>query len=399
MKKFFLAFFFFFLLIGNLYQPNTRVQASTQFLDVPNNYWAKKEIDFLAGTGIIQGYKNGKFGINEKVTRSQAAIMIVRALKLDTKNRPNPGFQDVPRTHPAYNEIAAAVDEGIFSKSSKFYPSKTLTRAEMAKVLVNAFHLKYEQDVHYKDVNPSNWSAKFISTLSTNGITTGYADLTYKGNQPITRSHFSVFLARVLNESFRPKIIIFPKRIAPEVYYPVVKGIGSTAEKKINSAFYQKGLQGKQAFQEVQKLKKEYPQDSLTKYYTYSMTYKVMRSDSRFISIKFNDYSYTGGAHGLYDYSSYNFETSTGKQFHTLKEFFGDSSSDYVSIINNEIWDKIYQRQLTDPYYFENFDSIDPETDRFYLTNKGVGVYFSLYEYTSFAEGIPEFVIPYSYFE
>ena len=398
MKKRFLVFFVFFLLIGNLYLPNIQVHASTQYLDVPNNYWAKKEIEYLANTGIIKGYKNGNFGINEKVTRSQAATMIVRALKLDTRNRPNPGFQDVPKNYPAYKEIATAVDEGIFSKSRKFYPNKSLTRAEMAKVLVNAFHLKFEQDVNYKDVNPSNWSAKFISILSTNGIAIGYTDLTFKGSQPITRSHFAVFLARVLNENFRPKIIIFPKRIAPDVYYPIVKGIGSTAEEKINNALYQKGLQGKQAYQEVQKSKQDYSDDPFSKYYTYNMTYEVMRSDSQFISIKFNDYSYMGGAHGLYDYTSYNFETSSGKQYHTLKEYFGNSS-DYVSAINNEIRKKIYQRQLTDPYYFENFDSIDPETDRFYLTNKGVGVYFSLYEYTSFAEGIPEFVIPYSYFE
>ncbi|MEK4886161.1 S-layer homology domain-containing protein [Bacillus sp. FSL W8-1127] len=398
MKKRFLVFFVFFLLIGNLYLPNIQVHASTQYLDVPNNYWAKKEIEYLANTGIIKGYKNGNFGINEKVTRSQAATMIVRALKLDMRNRPNPGFQDVPKNYPAYKEIATAVDEGIFSKSRKFYPNKSLTRAEMAKVLVNAFHLKFEQDVNYKDVNPSNWSAKFISILSTNGIAIGYTDLTFKGSQPITRSHFAVFLARVLNENFRPKIIIFPKRIAPDVYYPIVKGIGSTAEEKINNALYQKGLQGKQAYQEVQKSKQDYSDDPFSKYYTYNMTYEVMRSDSQFISIKFNDYSYMGGAHGLYDYTSYNFETSSGKQYHTLKEYFGNSS-DYVSVINNEIRKKIYQRQLTDPYYFENFDSIDPETDRFYLTNKGVGVYFSLYEYTSFAEGIPEFVIPYSYFE
>jgi hypothetical protein len=397
-KKRFLVFFVFFLLIGNLYLPNIQVHASTQYLDVPNNYWAKKEIEYLANTGIIKGYKNGNFGINEKVTRSQAATMIVRALKLDMRNRPNPGFQDVPKNYPAYKEIATAVDEGIFSKSRKFYPNKSLTRAEMAKVLVNAFHLKFEQDVNYKDVNPSNWSAKFISILSTNGIAIGYTDLTFKGSQPITRSHFAVFLARVLNENFRPKIIIFPKRIAPDVYYPIVKGIGSTAEEKINNALYQKGLQGKQAYQEVQKSKQDYSDDPFSKYYTYNMTYEVMRSDSQFISIKFNDYSYMGGAHGLYDYTSYNFETSSGKQYHTLKEYFGNSS-DYVSVINNEIRKKIYQRQLTDPYYFENFDSIDPETDRFYLTNKGVGVYFSLYEYTSFAEGIPEFVIPYSYFE
>jgi hypothetical protein len=117
------------------------VEASTTFLDVKSNYWAKKEIDYLTNLGIIKGYSNGKFGINDSVKRAQVAIMLVRALKLNTNNRPNPEFSDIPTNHYAYKEIATVVDEGLFSKAEKFNPEGTLTRGQMSKIFSEAFNL------------------------------------------------------------------------------------------------------------------------------------------------------------------------------------------------------------------------------------------------------------------
>ncbi|MBB3908173.1 S-layer homology domain-containing protein [Anoxybacillus rupiensis] len=49
------------------------------------------------------------------------------------------------KDHPDYDYIKAAVNEGIFKgdDSGKFGPDKPLTRAQMAKVLVEAFHVNY----------------------------------------------------------------------------------------------------------------------------------------------------------------------------------------------------------------------------------------------------------------
>ncbi|WP_214484485.1 hypothetical protein [Bacillus sp. SM2101] len=45
------------------------------------------------------------------------AVMFVRALGLNTSNRPDLGFSDISKDHIYYKEIAAVVDGGISPKS------------------------------------------------------------------------------------------------------------------------------------------------------------------------------------------------------------------------------------------------------------------------------------------
>ncbi len=395
MKKIALPLIVSFLL---LFTVALKGEAKTSFTDVSDSYWAKEEIQFLANQGIIKGYSNGKFGVNENIKRSQAAVMLARALNLNLENRPNPGFKDVPKSHASYKQIAAVVDEGFFSKAAKFNPDAQLTRAEMAKVLTNAYKLSYSEDVSFKDVSQKYWGARYISALASNGVTLGYPDLTFKPGTQITRAHFSVFLARTINDEFKSSITVLPKKMEEGVYYPVVRGLDSASEDKINRYLYEKGLQGKAAYADMKEMAREMSSlDPLAKYYTYTMDYKVKVSNEENISILFNDYEYAGGAHGLYHYTAFNFDSATGAKYDDISELFDDSS--YGGIINREVRSQIYQRVASGEFSsFDTFYSIDPYTEDFYITNEGVGVYFGLYEYTSFADGIPEFVIPNSLF-
>ena len=178
--------------------------AATNFKDVPTNHWAKKEIDYLVNLGVIKGYKSGVFKPNDSVTNAQVAVMLVRALKLNTNGRPNPKLQDVYSTHYAYKAIATVIDEGIFPKTNKFYPNEPISRESMARALVNAFNLKGTNHVNFIDVPTNYWAYTYITKLAYNNITTGYPDGTFRPKNKVTRAQFSAFLARALNEKFRP---------------------------------------------------------------------------------------------------------------------------------------------------------------------------------------------------
>ena len=67
-------------------------EAKTDFNDVKQEYWARDYIYFLSDQKVIFGYPNGDFGAEDPIRRVDAATMIVRALDLDTANRPNPNF-------------------------------------------------------------------------------------------------------------------------------------------------------------------------------------------------------------------------------------------------------------------------------------------------------------------
>jgi hypothetical protein len=188
---------------------------TANFKDVSNDFWAKAEIDYLMGEGIIRGYQDGTFKPNHDVTNSQAAIMLVRALKVNTTNRPNPNFSDVSSTHPAYKEIATAVDAGIFPKGKTFDPNGPISRESMARALVNAFKLQGTKSFRFSDVPSSYWAYPYIVKLAENDITTGYSDGTFKAKNNVTRAQFAAFTARALSSDYRPTLYGIPGNMNP----------------------------------------------------------------------------------------------------------------------------------------------------------------------------------------
>lgn len=171
------------------------------FSDLPLNYQYQKEIEYLVQKNVISGYSNGTFQPNTNLKRAHAAVIISRALGLDTSKVKNPGFKDVPTTHTYYKEIAAVANAGIVSgkEGNMFDPSGTLTRGQMAKILTEAYHLSGTSSKVFKDVSSSDWTYKYIQALATNNITTGYQDGTFKPTVAISRAHFSVFLYRTIH--------------------------------------------------------------------------------------------------------------------------------------------------------------------------------------------------------
>ncbi|AEH47399.1 S-layer homology domain-containing protein [Parageobacillus thermoglucosidasius] len=202
MRKFYRFVLVFSLLVSIVF-PGVVTEAKSKFKDVPEDFWAKAEIEFLSSKGIIKGYNDGTFKPNEPVKRVQAAIMITRALGLNTSNRPNPGFKDIKNLDKeAYNAIAAVVDEGIFPKGTYFNPHKPLTRGDMAIALLEAYDLKGEYTGYVWDVDKNTKTFRAVNALAANGITKIYEDGTFKPNNSVTRAQFSVFFARTIDKSF-----------------------------------------------------------------------------------------------------------------------------------------------------------------------------------------------------
>ncbi|MGE8080460.1 S-layer homology domain-containing protein [Peribacillus loiseleuriae] len=75
------------------------------FSDVPTNFWAHDEIHFLTNEKIINGYPDGSFKPVQSITKIQSANTIIRSLQLDTNNRPNPNFKDMPASPPITRQL------------------------------------------------------------------------------------------------------------------------------------------------------------------------------------------------------------------------------------------------------------------------------------------------------
>ncbi|WP_186667817.1 DUF4855 domain-containing protein [Sporosarcina sp. BP05] len=226
------------LLCMNLFTPQAGAQA---FKDVPTDHWAHDEIRFLTDKQVIRGFSDGNFKPLTTLTRKDAAVMIVRALKLPAVKTPTVRPTDLMPTMGGYTEMMIAAKQGMFTISNnKFQPGSPLTREEMARVLAVAYDYKGSGKSTFKDLAKSNPYYKFIDAIATNGVTTGYSDGTFKPEIAVNRAQFSTFLKRVYEQPHSYTVkqdgkVLQEFRSAEEAIALAVKNPGATVHPKSNS--------------------------------------------------------------------------------------------------------------------------------------------------------------------
>jgi hypothetical protein len=170
---------------------------ANEFSDVSRYHWAYQDIKFLSDKEVIKGHL-GKFSPNASITRNDAAIMLVRAMNLETPAEPQVIPADMNPSTRGYNEVLAVLDKGMFSLTdNKFDPGKPLTRKDMAMALAVGFEYIGSGKSRFKDLPAHDPYYPFVDAIAENKVTTGYGDGTFKPDLTVDRLQFAVFLARI----------------------------------------------------------------------------------------------------------------------------------------------------------------------------------------------------------
>lgn len=132
-------------------------------------------------------------------TRADIASTLAEKLELEPENKAV-NFVDVTSTHPNIDAIAAVAEAGIFTgnQANQFMPEGNLTRAQMAKVLVEAFELEGSKPVPFTDVADDHYAKEYIETLYFHGITVGVTPELYGTNDKVSEKHFNTFIERAV---------------------------------------------------------------------------------------------------------------------------------------------------------------------------------------------------------
>ncbi|MFC4354331.1 S-layer homology domain-containing protein [Chryseomicrobium palamuruense] len=192
------------VLAGSLLLSSSAFANTSEFTDVPTSHQFSKHIQYLVNEGVISGYKDGRFGLLENLTRGQAALMIARAFDLDTSARETV-FTDVNSNYAG--AVQSGFEVGIIQGTSPttFAPEKNITRAEMALMLARAFKLEEESSKEFSDVPMSKKGYSEIRKIHAFGITGGIDANRFEPDWNLKRGEFSAFLARALNAELRLK--------------------------------------------------------------------------------------------------------------------------------------------------------------------------------------------------
>lgn len=102
------------------------------FSDVPADYWAKPYIDALTARGILNGLPDGSFAPERSMTRAELAAQVAEAFEFEPEQSTLP-FTDVTDDYWASAQIDEAVVTGFMKgfPDQTFEPSRTVPRVQV----------------------------------------------------------------------------------------------------------------------------------------------------------------------------------------------------------------------------------------------------------------------------
>ena len=174
------------------------VEAKYGFNDLAN-HWAEQEIIDLAKKNIINGYANGDFKPENKITRSEFVKIVTSAFNVENNNLEIP-FKDV-KGHWAEEYIAKAFGKNIINGYSKdeFGVNKNITREEAAKIISIVLEIKDTEEDKFIDKNEiSNWALEHIDKTAKAKIINGYPSGEFKPKNNITRAESAVLIKKAM---------------------------------------------------------------------------------------------------------------------------------------------------------------------------------------------------------
>lgn len=155
--------------------------------------------------------KGNKFDANGKITRAEAATMMVsfKEIDADKYNFPSKEFTDLGENwYVKY--INAAYENGLVQGKGegKFDPEGKLTRAEAVAMIVSAmgYEILENQEASFTDID-GEWYTNYINTAYAHGIVAGKQEGKFAPVSEVTRAEMVTMLYATLKENYGEKEI------------------------------------------------------------------------------------------------------------------------------------------------------------------------------------------------
>lgn len=130
-------------------------------------------------------------------------------------------------------------------------------------------------------------------------------------------------------------------------------------------------------------------------YYELFRQSKIGYETANLITVAYADYSYTGGAHGIYSTVYYNIDKRNGELITEEQLFIPDYKDKLAQLIQDEIERRntsLVEEDMIGLYV----DLRDVKSNKnFYFSDRGIVYAYNIYEITPYVQGIVEVTIPY----
>lgn len=168
------------------------------------NHWAKNEIEELLKSEVVRG-DGVSLHLNDEISRAEFTALIARAAALPQMAYKGV-FADVSSNDWYADSLQSLYEKGIISGDGiSFNPNSTITREEMAKILVGtAEYLNGEisenEEIKFDDISAaSEWAVKYIGKSVALGLVKGDVNNCFNPKNNTLRAEAMITIYRLIN--------------------------------------------------------------------------------------------------------------------------------------------------------------------------------------------------------
>lgn len=185
-----------------------------KFWDVSKDHWAFVYIADLADRGVINGYEDGSFKPSKTVTRAEWSKIMVDAAGVQVSDN-NVYFTDMAN-HWANKYVNAARNYLTGYTDGSYRPNQAATREDVTVAMVrlkgyDLSEVDYSNLSKFTDVDSISNSAKgYVSVAIQNNLISGFEDNTFRGQDTLTRAEAATLLYRAFQHGNADKTVTAP---------------------------------------------------------------------------------------------------------------------------------------------------------------------------------------------
>lgn len=174
--------------------------------------WAEDDVHRLASLLIVNGVDGKNFGPKTSVTRAELTAMVVRSLGLPSIATDQASFDDVNMDRWYAGSLTVALREELVqgNDDGRFYPDKPISRQEAAVVMLRALKWAgYAVDEGKEDTissftdahNIAPWARSALADAVSEGFLQGYPEGDLQPESNISRAEAAVMLVQLLEHT------------------------------------------------------------------------------------------------------------------------------------------------------------------------------------------------------
>ncbi len=183
--------------------PYTAVQGT--FSDVTKKHWAMSYITELQDLGVVNGYPDGSFLPDNNITRAELCQIVADLDEyVEKPENENIEYKDVKAGSWYYDAVMELTYAGIVNgyEDGTFDPNAKITREEAAVLLSRLADFAADPElegISFKDADKiGSWAKAGVEELTEAGIINGYPDGTFGPQRNTTRAEICAMISRIL---------------------------------------------------------------------------------------------------------------------------------------------------------------------------------------------------------